>query len=210
MIESNVVFRLKKYQVLPLYRKLFRFAKKAIKSNYGLDVDFYFNDNIGFGDGDIQDCCVDNLTKPIIVNIGIKGLFDDCNSLFDDVSDFRFVCPIVAVFHETEHACQLSRRNVSAGVNDEDVVLGISALARIGNNVYYKSNYHMDLREIRAQQVGILDSYSYLCGLFSNVDDCDIERVLLDYVNCSSGPECFVDNHGVLFQSLDDVDAALM
>lgn len=203
MIESSEVFGVKKYQALSLYRKLFRFAKKSIKSEYDLNVLFCFDDKMDFGDG-----AVGGWTEPIQISIGIKDLFDDCHSSFDTISDFQFICPIVAVFHEAEHVCQFSRQMAVDDVTDEDVELSVSGLARMGNNLYYRTNYSLNLREIRAQQVGISDSYLYLCSMFPDVKQECIESVILDYVDFVSGFGYFIDNKGVRFESLDAVDVA--
>lgn len=145
MIKYNSIFRLQRYQVVPFYRKLFRSVKKLIKSEYGVDSDFRFDSDVAFGEAS-TDCSV----LPVRVNIGVRGLFDGSNSLSDDFSDLRFICPIIAVFHESEHICQFSRQNLQDCVTDEDVELSVSGLSRIGNDLYYKMNYLSNLREIRA------------------------------------------------------------
>lgn len=56
--------------------------------------------------------------------------------------------------------------------------------------------------------MSVSDTYEYLCGVFSDVDTRDIEGVLLNYVNGLCGVDYFIDNAGVCFQSLFDVNMA--
>lgn len=157
--------------------------------------------------------CDENLYSEY-VRIGVKE-FDNyrlkTNSLFSTyVNDNEIVRSMIGINHEFAHYIQndFTFRKNDLSV-DEQLQL-LQDIACLNNNDFYYGNYTITASEIQAEQYGIIQTYTHLCTLYSNLSKKQCENLVLDVVNekmLTPGVGYFVKrNHP--FTSLNDVNDA--
>lgn len=148
----------------------------------------------------------------VSVMIGINDLQKSQNGIINFlVPNENFVNVIINTYHEAMHVCQknilFQDENAESNIKRQ----AITAIARYGNNNYYKcnGNYDKNPNKIQAEWYGVKSAYDYLCDVYSNIDREHHEKLILNAINEKvRHTYCIHPKDGMTFHSFDELMSA--